>query len=183
MSKKPRRCSPRAPRRRRGARTLRLPRPLRRGEPDSLEFRWLDRDAPRRDPRSCWLRSTIFPFVHDGVAIDGVTTSTAVIGRASATGAFAASIRTLACCSSLQRQRAGVGRPPRRGGRRDPLSATSGSEAWLDTSTRHKVELAEGTGCACHRFVFRPDEGFPVPPREHRSGRARARFWLGYRAS
>jgi len=149
-------------------------------ERDSLEFRWLD--ARRPDAiRVLLASSTIFPFVHDGVAIDGVT----YIDGGYREGICYRRLRRehpdarllLVLNDSEQEsvvRRAAVGAVIRF---RDERLA----EAWLDTFDQTQGELAEALA-APRTFVFRPDEGFPVHLASTDPAVLAHGFWLGYRA-
>jgi predicted acylesterase/phospholipase RssA len=147
---------------------------------DSLEFSWLD--ARRPDAvRLLLASSTVFPFVHDGVAIDGVTYID---------GGYREGI----CYRRLRREhpdarlllvlndtdheslvlRAAVGAVIR-------LRDERLSEAWLETFDRTAGELAEALA-APRTLVFKPEEGFPVHLTTTDPAVLAHGFWLGYRA-
>jgi len=149
-------------------------------ERDSLEFRWLD--ARRTDAvRVLLASSTIFPFVHEGVSIDGVTYID---------GGYREGI----CYRRLRREhpdarlllvlndsdqesvvrRAAVGAVLRL---RDERLA----QAWVDTFDRTQGELAEALA-APHTLVIKPDDGFPVHLTTTDPAVLAHGFWLGYRA-
>ena len=141
---------------------------------DSLEFHWLD--ARRPDAiRVLLASSTVFPFVHDGVAIDGVTYID---------GGYREGI----CFRRLRRDH-----PDARlllvlndseyesVVRRVTVSAALRlrderlAAAWLDTFDRTPPELAEALGGpARHGRPARRQVRRPL--RDHRSGRAGARL-------
>jgi predicted acylesterase/phospholipase RssA len=149
-------------------------------ERGSLAFRWLD--ARRPDAvRALLASSTVFPFVHDGVAIDAVTYID---------GGYREGI----CYRRLRREhpearlllvlndsdqesavrRAAVGAVIRL---RDERLA----QAWLDTFDRTQGELAEALA-APHTLVIKPDDGFPVHLATTDPAVLAHGFWLGYRA-
>jgi predicted acylesterase/phospholipase RssA len=147
---------------------------------DGLEFRWLD--ARRPDAvRVLLASSTIFPFVHDGVAIDGVTYIDG--GYREAIGYRRLrrdhpEARLLLVLNDNEHEsvirRVAVGAVIRL--RDEPLA-----EVWLDTIDRTPAELAEALA-APRTLVLRPDEGFPVHFATTDSAVLAHGFWLGYRA-
>jgi len=147
---------------------------------DNLGFHWID--ARRPDAiRVLLASSTVFPFVHDGVAIDGATYID---------GGYREGI----CYRRLRREhpdarlllvlndsehesvvlRAAVGAVIR-------LRDERLSEAWLGTFSRTPSELAEALA-APRTFVIKPDEGFPVHLTTTDPAVLAHGFWLGYRA-
>jgi len=147
---------------------------------EGLEFHWLD--ARRPDAiRVLLASSTIFPFVHDGVPIDGVTY-------------IDGGYREAICYRRLRREhpdarlllvlndnehesvvrRVAVGAVIRL---RDERLA----EVWLDTLDRTPAELVEALA-APRTLVLRPDERFPVHFATTDSAVLAHGFWLGYRA-
>jgi len=149
-------------------------------ERDSLEFHWLD--ARRPDAvRVLLASSTVFPFVHDGVAIDGVTYID---------GGYREGI----CFRRLRREH-----PDARlllvlndneyesVVRRVTVSAALRlrderlAAAWLDTFDRTPPEMAESLA-EPRTFVIRPDENFPVHFATTDPAVLAHGFWLGYRA-
>ena len=147
---------------------------------DGLEFHWLD--ARRPDAiRVLLASSTIFPFVHDGVAVDGVT----YIDGGYREGICFRRLRRehpdarlLILLNDSEREsvvlRAAVGAVIRL--RDERLSA-----AWLDTFDRTHDELAEAVA-APRTLIVRPDEGFPVHLATTDQAVLAHGFWLGYRA-
>ena len=147
---------------------------------DSLKFHWLD--ARRLDAiRVLLASSTIFPFVHEGVVIDGVT----YIDGGYREGICYARLRRehpdarlmLVLNDSEQEsvvRRAAAGAVIRL---RDERLA----EVWLDTLDRTPAELVEALD-APRTLVLRPDERFPVHFATTDSAVLAHGFWLGYRA-
>ena len=149
-------------------------------ERTSLEFRWL---AARRPDAIHLLvaSSTVFPFVHDGVSIDGET----FIDGGYREGICFRRLRRehpdarlLILLNDSEREsvvlRAAVGAVIRL--RDERLSA-----AWLDTFDRTHDELAEAAA-APRTLIVRPDEGFPVHLATTDPAVLAHGFWLGYRA-
>jgi len=146
---------------------------------DSLEFHWLD--ARRLDAiRVLLASSTIFPFVHEGVVIDGVT----YIDGGYREGICYARLRRehpdarlmLVLNDSEQEsvvRRAAAGAVIRL---RDERLA----EAWLDTFDRSQANSRRR--CRARTLVLRPDEGFPVHLATIDPAVLAHGFWLGYRA-
>jgi predicted acylesterase/phospholipase RssA len=156
--------------------------PVRFGAVDrnGLTFHWLD--ARRPDAiRVLLASSTVFPFVHDGVAVDGVT----YIDGGYREGICYRRLRRahpdarlLLVLNDSEREsvvlRAAVGAVIR-------LRDERLSEAWLDTFDRTQEELAEALA-APRTLVLRPDEGFPVHLATTDAAALALGFWLGYRA-
>lgn len=149
-------------------------------ERGSLAFRWLD--ARRPDAvRALLASSTVFPFVHDGVALDAATYID---------GGYREGI----CYRRLRREH-----PEARlllvlndneyesVVRRVTVSAALRlrderlAAAWLDTFDRTPAELAEALADPA-AFVIRPDERFAVHFATTDSAVLAHGFWLGYRA-
>jgi predicted acylesterase/phospholipase RssA len=165
-----------------GESLCRCPFPVRFGavERDSLEFRWLD--ARRPDAiRVLLASSTVFPFVHDGVSLDGVTYID---------GGYREGI----CFRRLRREH-----PDARlllvlndseyesVVRRVTVSAALRlrderlAAAWLDTFDRTPPEMAEALADP-RTMVVRPDERFAVHFATTDPAVLAHGFWLGYRA-
>jgi len=147
---------------------------------DSLAFSWLD--ARRPDAiRVLLASSTVFPFVHDGVALDG---STYIDGgyregicyrrlRREHTdqrlllvlndGEYESVVRRVTVSAALRL-------------RDERLAA-----AWLDTFHRTPVEMAEALA-EPRTLVIRPDERFAVHFATTDPAVLAYGFWLGYRA-
>ena len=149
-------------------------------ERESLEFRWLD--ARRPDAvRALLASSTVFPFVHDGVTIDGATYID---------GGYREGI----CHRRLRREH-----PHARlllvlndseyesVVRRVTVSAALRlrderlAAAWLDTFDRTPQEMAEALADPA-AFVIRPDDRFAVHFATTDPAVLAYGFWLGYRA-
>ena len=147
---------------------------------ERLEFHWLD--ARRPDAiRVLLASSTVFPFVHDGIVIDGVT----YIDGGYREGICFRRLRRehpdarlLLVLNDSEREsivlRAAVGAVIR-------LRDERLSEAWLGTFDRTAAELAEALA-APGTLVVRPDEGFPVHLTTTDPAVLAHGFWLGYRA-
>jgi predicted patatin/cPLA2 family phospholipase len=149
-------------------------------ERDSLEFRWLD--ARRADAiRVLLASSSVFPFVHDGVPIDGTTYID---------GGYREGI----CYRRLRREH-----PDARlvlvlndneyesVVRRVTVSAALRlrderlAAAWLETFDRSAAEMADALADA-RTYVLRPDERFAVRFATTDQAVLAHGFWLGYRA-
>ena len=147
---------------------------------DSLEFQWLD--ARRPDAIHVLLASsTVFPFVHDGVAVDGVTY-------------IDGGYREGVCFRRLRREH-----PDARlllvlndseyesVVRRVTVSAALRlrderlAAAWLDTFDRTPAEMADALADP-RTLVLRPDEKFAVHFATTDTAVLAHGFWLGYRA-
>jgi predicted patatin/cPLA2 family phospholipase len=149
-------------------------------EHDRLAFRWVD--ARRPDAvRVLLASSTIFPFVHEPVVIDGVP-------------CIDGGYREAVCHTRLRREhpdarlllvlndhedesilrRMAVGAVLRL---RDERLA----EVWLETIDRTPAELAEAMA-APRTLVLKPDEDFPVHFATTNVAVLAHGFWLGYRA-
>jgi predicted patatin/cPLA2 family phospholipase len=149
-------------------------------ERDSLEFHWLD--ARRPDAiRVLLASSTVFPFVHDGVAIDGTTYID---------GGYREGI----CFRRLRRDHPGArlllvlnDSEYESVVRRVTVSAALRlrderlAAAWLDTFDRTPAEMAEALSNP-HTLVLRPDERFAVHFATTDPAVLAHGFWLGYRA-
>jgi predicted acylesterase/phospholipase RssA len=147
---------------------------------DGLQFHWLD--ARRPDAiRVLLASSTVFPFVRDGVVVDGVT----YIDGGYREGLCYRRLRRehpdarlLLVLNDSEREsvvvRAAVGAVIRL--RDERLAA-----AWLDTFDRTPDELAEALA-APRTLVLRPDEGFAVHLATTDAAALALGFWLGYRA-
>ena len=147
---------------------------------DSLEFHWLD--ARRPDAiRVLLASSTVFPFVHDGVPVDGVTYID---------GGYREGI----CFRRLRREHPDarllfvlndneyesvVRRVTVRAALR--LRDERLAAAWLDTFDRTPPELAEALADP-RAMVLRPDETFAVHFATTDPAVLAHGFWLGYRA-
>lgn len=149
-------------------------------ERDSLEFRWID--ARRADAiRVLLASSTVFPFVHDGVAVDGAT-------------CIDGGYREGICYRRLRREH-----PDARlvlvlndneyesVVRRVTVSAAIRlrderlAAAWLDTFDRTAAEMADALEDP-RALVIRPDERFAVHFSTTDQAVLAHGFWLGYRA-
>ena len=149
-------------------------------ERDSLEFRWLD--ARRPDAiRVLLASSTVFPFVHDGVAIDGVTYID---------GGYREGI----CFGRLRREHPDarlllVLNDPESESvvRRVTVSTALRlrderlAAAWLDTCAHAPPEMADALADS-RTMVLRPDENFTVQFATTDPAVLAHGFWLGYRA-
>jgi predicted acylesterase/phospholipase RssA len=147
---------------------------------DGLDFHWLD--ARRRDAiRVLLASSTIFPFVHDGVAIDGVTYIDGGYREGSCYWRLRREhpdARLLLVLNDSEHDsvilRAAVGALIRL---RDERLA----QVWQDTVDRTQGELAEALA-APRTLVLKPDDGFPVHLATTDAAVLAHGFWLGYRA-
>jgi hypothetical protein len=147
---------------------------------DDLKFRWLD--ARRSDAiRVLLASSTVFPFVHDGVTIDGVTYID---------GGYREGI----CFDRLRREHPDArlllvlnDSEPESMVRRVTVSAALRlrderlAAAWLDTFDRTPPELAEALADP-RAMVLRPDDRFAVHFATTDPAVLAHGFWLGYRA-
>jgi predicted patatin/cPLA2 family phospholipase len=145
-----------------------------------LSFRWLD--ARRPDAiRVLLASSTVFPFVHDAVAIDGVP-----------------------CIDGGYREAVGYRRLRREHPEAKLLLVLNGRDdesilrrmavaavlrrhddrlarAWVDTTRAAAAELEEAQA-ASHTLVLTPENGFPVHFTTTDTAALAHGYWLGYRS-
>jgi predicted patatin/cPLA2 family phospholipase len=147
---------------------------------EALGFRWID--ARRPDAiRVLLASSSVFPFVRDGVVIDGVSYID---------GGYRESV----CHTRLRREHPGaklllVLNDNERESivRRMVVSAVLRrrderlAEIWLDTLDRGPAELEQAL-CDPDTFVVRPDVSFPVEFATTDPAVLAHGFWLGYKA-
>lgn len=149
-------------------------------EREGLAFRWLD--ARRPDAvRVLLASSTIFPFVHEAIVIDGVPY-------------IDGGYREVVCHARLRREHPQArlllllnDNEDESIVRRMVVAAVLRlrdehlAEAWLDTIDRTAEELGEAMA-APRTLVLRPDGDFPVHFATTDEAALAHGFWLGYRA-
>jgi predicted patatin/cPLA2 family phospholipase len=149
-------------------------------EREALGFRWID--ARRPDAiRVLLASSSIFPFVRDGIVVDGVS-------------CIDGGYRESVCHTRLPREHPGAklllvlnDNEHESLVRRMVVAAVLRlrderlAAVWLDTLDRGAVELEEALGDP-DTLVIRPDQSFPVQTTTTDPAALALGFWLGYRA-